>query len=167
MVSASAVSPAAADPDDDSDLDRLHPSWSIYSQPGNPCVICSGGGVVKCLYCFGEGVIRVGPEVARDTRDCPQCRGSGSSTCIRCDGSGIRPDTREDPITGEILRNFTNEEINRPKEAAELEEEEEERIIGEEDAVRGNGAVRGSASALREDGLVGESRHVGKGEKVL
>lgn len=103
--------PAPPSPPSESTEEHIHPSWRVYSTPGNLCVLCAGEGHVKCLYCYGEGVIRIGPEDARDTIECPQCKGTGFETCIRCDGTGIRPATRYDVLSGKTVRNLTNEEV--------------------------------------------------------
>eukprot|EP00177_Eucheuma_denticulatum_P002131 GFKZ01003805.1.p1 GENE.GFKZ01003805.1~~GFKZ01003805.1.p1 ORF type:complete len:177 (+),score=9.50 GFKZ01003805.1:179-709(+) len=104
--------PAPPSPPPESTEEDIHPSWRVYSKPGNLCVLCAGEGHVKCLYCYGEGVVRIGPEDARDTIECPQCKGTGYETCIRCDGTGIRPATRYDVLTEKTVRNLTNEEVS-------------------------------------------------------
>lgn len=100
-------------PTEDSDVDdqSIDTSWRMYTRPGNVCVLCNGHGNVKCLYCFGEGVIRIGPDPVRDSIKCPQCNGTGLETCARCEGTGIRPTTRVDVLSGETVRNLTNEEV--------------------------------------------------------
>lgn len=90
---------------------ELHESWRVYEKDGNACVICSGTGKCKCLYCFGDGVVFIGPERRRDETTCPQCEGRACETCPRCRGSGIRPSTRMDPLTGDLVPNRTNKEV--------------------------------------------------------
>lgn len=73
----------------------LHPSWRVYEQgSGDCCVICAGTGECKCLFCFGDGVVIIGPEKERDTVACSQCGGRSMEVCVRCAGSGKRPTTR-------------------------------------------------------------------------
>lgn len=90
---------------------ELHESWRIYSSGGNKCVICSGKGVTRCLFCYGETTIKIGPDIKRDTIQCPQCAGKGHELCRRCDGSGIRPATRFDVNLWKEVPNVTNEDI--------------------------------------------------------
>lgn len=90
---------------------ELHESWRVYEKEGNVCVICLGTGKCKCLYCFGDGVVYVGPEKRRDETTCPQCEGRTRETCPRCHGSGIRPSTRMNPLTGQLEPNRTNKEV--------------------------------------------------------
>lgn len=91
---------------------QIHHSWRVYSRPGNLCVVCGGKGETRCLYCYGEGTVRIGPETGRDTLDCPHCAGAGVEICIRCEGSGKRPTTRYDTETKQIVANITNQQVN-------------------------------------------------------
>jgi hypothetical protein len=91
--------------------DELHPSWGVYERPGNQCVICDGMGKCKCLYCFGDGVVFVGPQKDRDGVVCPQCMGATAETCARCAGTGVRPNTRLDPRTMKQVANRTNQDV--------------------------------------------------------
>lgn len=110
------LSPAAATPVEDAGRKSAgaagDDSWRIYEQAGNPCVVCLGTGKCKCLYCFGDGVVFIGPSRERDEETCPQCAGRKLEECPRCRGSGVRPSTRIDIATMKQVRNFTNEEIS-------------------------------------------------------
>lgn len=99
------------DEDEEDDEDAVDPSWSIYEQEGNKCVICLGTGYDKCLFCFGKGTVQIGPEPGRDTETCPMCQGETKLQCMRCEGSGVRPSTCYDVKTGTYVRNWTNAEI--------------------------------------------------------
>uniref|UniRef100_A0A7S1TBT2 Uncharacterized protein n=1 Tax=Compsopogon caeruleus TaxID=31354 RepID=A0A7S1TBT2_9RHOD len=102
------------DEDDDNEGEGdIHPSWRIYEQPGNKCVVCYGTGKDKCLFCFGKGSVLIGPEVGRDTEVCPLCEGATFLICERCEGSGVRPATRYDVKLGKYVPNWTNEQISR------------------------------------------------------
>lgn len=94
------------------DSAQIHDSWRVYSRPGNLCVVCGGKGETRCLYCYGEGTVRIGPETGRDTLDCPHCYGAGVEVCVRCEGSGKRPATRYDVDTKQIVANLTNQQVN-------------------------------------------------------
>lgn len=74
---------------------ELHDSWRVYDQ-GESCVVCLGKGETKCLYCYGTGVVIIGPEKGRDTQTCTHCNGKKVETCCRCEGTGIRPSTKYD-----------------------------------------------------------------------
>jgi hypothetical protein len=91
--------------------DELHPSWGVYERAGNQCVICDGTGRCKCLYCFGDGVVFIGPEKERDGIVCPQCLGKTAEPCARCAGTGVRPSTRFDPRTMKEVANRTNQDV--------------------------------------------------------
>jgi len=97
--------------DDENDEMAVHPSWFIYQQPGNKCVVCFGEGRERCLYCYGKGTIVIGTQSERDTTECPLCDGAGSDVCTRCEGTGVRPDWKHDLNTGERVPNKTNEDI--------------------------------------------------------
>jgi hypothetical protein len=88
-------------------------SWRVYEREGNPCVICDGTGRTKCLYCFGDGVVYIGTSRDRDGVPCPQCAGLSEEVCPRCHGSGVRPATRIDPLTLEVVPNRTNADVVR------------------------------------------------------
>lgn len=138
------VSPSASSPEASSDSspssppsdddERAHESWSIYSQPGNRCVICIGRGSSRCMYCFGEGTVKIGPEDVRDNLKCPLCDGSGTEVCPRCEGSGIRPDTRLNVLTLEYEPNLTNEQVLNLPSQAELEERQAAEALEEHEA---------------------------------
>lgn len=110
------LSPAAATPGEDvgrvSSLGAGDDSWRIYEQEGNPCVICLGTGKCKCLHCFGDGVVYIGPNRERDEVTCPQCDGRQADICPRCRGTGVRPSTRLDFDTLTMVPNCTNEDIS-------------------------------------------------------
>eukprot|EP00871_Galdieria_phlegrea_P004885 jgi/Galph1/5398/GphlegSOOS_G4074.1 len=89
---------------------EVHPSWKIYEEPGNKCVVCLGRGKVKCLYCFGEGKVRIGPD-DEDTIVCNQCFGEKFTTCMRCEGSGVRPSVIYDFETNQWVPGPTNVDI--------------------------------------------------------
>lgn len=112
---------------------ELHESWRVYEKDGNACVICLGTGKCKCLYCFGDGVVFVGPERRRDETTCPQCEGRACETCPRCHGSGVRPSTRMDPLTGNLGPNRTNKEVREgvPKPSSETAEAHEAHVMAE------------------------------------
>lgn len=131
-----AASPSTPPPtsEGDDDIPDVHPSWHVYTLPGNKCVLCGGEGHVKCLFCYGEGVVRIGAEVARDTIPCPQCNGSCREICVRCEGSGQRPATRYDVETGTYVRNLTNEEICQGLTLADIAEVSNENENAENDA---------------------------------
>lgn len=99
-----------ASEEDGEEANPLHSSWYIYEQPGNPCVVCCGRGVNKCLYCYGDGYLLIGPDQVRDRQECPVCAGRKSDTCRRCQGSGVRPSTSMN-AAGEEEPNMTNAEV--------------------------------------------------------
>lgn len=110
------------DGDDDDDVEEeLHESWRVYSSGGNKCVICLGKGETRCLYCYGDTSVKIGPDAKRDTITCPQCKGRGSEICRRCEGSGIRPSTRFDVDKWEYVANVTNDDICNGPTWAEVE----------------------------------------------
>lgn len=94
---------------------RVHDSWKVYEKPGNLCVLCNGKGDTRCLFCFGEGSIKIGPETARDSLTCTECHGSGIEECIRCEGSGKRPSMRYDVKSEKFVPNMTNEQVRNLK----------------------------------------------------
>lgn len=161
VVRASLPPPGGVPPRADGDGgNSLHPSWRVYSQPGNPCVLCRGEGHVKCLYCYGEGIVRIGPEPARDTLACPQCKGAAIASCVRCEGTGVRPRTRIDVLTGETLANPTNAQLNTPKTQAEIDAQFRREKDHEADKERYDAAEEGDP-ATREDLPMGEGNNVG------
>ncbi len=93
--------------------DELHESWDLYSRD-DCCVVCLGRGESGCLYCFGDGVVSIGPDEHRDSIMCPQCNGSKICECARCSGTGKRPLTRYDVLLGKEVRNVTNAELRAP-----------------------------------------------------
>lgn len=101
--------------------DVMHESWTVYTKPGNLCVICFGKGKSPCMFCSGKGTVRIGPEDVRDTVKCPQCKGETTEMCRRCEGSGIRPSFRYVEGSDEPVRNLTNEEVCNLPTQAEVE----------------------------------------------
>lgn len=99
-----------AEEEEDDDVNELHPSWYIYEQPGNPCVVCCGRGENKCLYCYGDGYLLIGPDEVRDRQECPICAGRKTDMCRRCQGSGVRPSVSIN-AAGEEVPNMTNAEV--------------------------------------------------------
>ncbi|GJQ12446.1 hypothetical protein GpartN1_g4237.t1 [Galdieria partita] len=89
---------------------ELHPSWNIYEEPGNKCLICLGRGKVKCLYCFGRGNVRIGPE-EEDNILCTQCNGEKYTTCERCEGTGVRPNVIYDFETHQWVPGPSNADV--------------------------------------------------------
>jgi len=89
---------------------ELHPSWNIYEEPGNKCLICLGRGKVKCLYCFGKGSVRIGPD-EEDSIPCNQCNGEMYTVCERCEGTGVRPSVIYDFETHQWVPGPTNADI--------------------------------------------------------
>jgi len=105
--------PGAIGTDEEEDADEesgLHGSWYMYEQPGNACVVCDGQGAVKCLHCFGNGYLLLGPDAERDRQECRVCDGTKTDLCRRCLGSGVRPSTRWNEA-GEVVPNLTNEQV--------------------------------------------------------
>lgn len=74
-------------------------------------MVCIGRGRTKCLFCYGRGVVIIGPEKERDTITCPQCNGEKAEVCPRCRGSGKRPRSRFDVIANKEVPNLTNEDV--------------------------------------------------------
>ncbi|GJD06366.1 hypothetical protein Gasu2_07890 [Galdieria sulphuraria] len=89
---------------------ELHPSWNIYEEPGNKCLICLGRGKVKCLYCFGRGNVRIGPD-EEDSILCNQCNGEKYTTCERCEGTGVRPNVIYDFETHQWVPGPSNADV--------------------------------------------------------
>jgi len=107
------AAPGAIGTEEQEDRDEesvLHRSWYIYEQPGNPCVVCSGQGANKCLHCYGNGYLLIGPDAERDREECAMCKGTKKDMCRRCLGSGVRPSTSWNEA-GEEVPNLTNEQV--------------------------------------------------------
>lgn len=60
--------------------------------PDPPCVVCKGGGRVKCNRCSGRGRLNFKEQAMLPKGEWPQwcwdCRGCGMSYCTRCLGTG-------------------------------------------------------------------------------
>lgn len=97
--------------DTDNEESIPHPSWRIYEREGNQCVVCDGKGQSKCMQCYGDGVVYIGPDRQRDELICPQCGGAKLEQCARCLGTGVRPSTRIDLDTYEVVPNRTNWDV--------------------------------------------------------